>query len=127
MTEKLHKVRIKPGCTHGAQRQHKAGSVIEVTQNELDAFGDKFIVLDRAAADPVGVVETVVTTVETETGDQPDQTADDTPAFDLKTAKMDDVLAAVEAGIVTVDDVLTAEEKRSRPRKSLIAALTGGE
>ncbi len=116
---KMHKVQIKPGCTHGAMGQHAAGSVIEVTQAELDAFGDKFNVIDQPAADPVGVGENVVTVASPDAGDP--------PAFDLKTAKMDHVLEAVEAGIVTVEEVLAAEEKRTRPRSTLIDALTGGE
>jgi len=56
----MYKVQIKPGCRHG--RLHadynaktvtgnpgpyaKAGEIIDVTQAELDAFGDKFIKLD---------------------------------------------------------------------------------
>ena len=61
---KTHKVQIKPGCRHG--RLHAdynaktatgnpgpyalAGEIIEVTQAELDNFGDKFIKLDPVTA-----------------------------------------------------------------------------
>lgn len=61
---KTYKVRIKPGCRHG--RLHAdydakratgnpgpyalAGEIIDVTQAELDAFGDKFILLDDKGA-----------------------------------------------------------------------------
>jgi len=107
----LKKVMVKPGCKHGKDGQYTAGMAILVTQEEFDAFGDKFnpVVTDQPAADTDGSQD------------------DGDPGFDLKTAKMDDVLAAVADGLVTVDEVLAAEEKRSRPRKSLIEALTGGE
>ncbi len=61
---KMYKVQIKPKCRHG--RLHAdyvpktatgnpgpyalAGEIIDVTQAELDAFGDKFILLDPVSA-----------------------------------------------------------------------------
>lgn len=46
-------VKIKPGRTHGASRQYRAGDVFEATADELRDFGDKFEVVAPSA--PVGI------------------------------------------------------------------------
>ena len=43
----MYKVKVKAGMNHGAGGKYPAGSELEVTQEELDAFGDKFVVLEQ--------------------------------------------------------------------------------
>ena len=48
----MTRVRIKPGRRHGFNPTYTEGDELEVSQNELDAFGDKFEIVEDAAADP---------------------------------------------------------------------------
>ena len=45
-------VRIRPGCTYRRSGAVGAGEEIEVTEEEVQAFGDKFIVLPDPEPDP---------------------------------------------------------------------------
>jgi hypothetical protein len=44
------KVRIKTGTTHGHDGRHLPGDIIEVTEDEFAAFGDKFILVEEEPA-----------------------------------------------------------------------------
>lgn len=93
-----HRVRIKPGYFHGHDGRHKAGDEIIVTALELTAFGDKFIDL----------------------GEQQDAQ----PAFELTDKiSVDDIMAAVAAGLIEAEEVVAFEQARSRPRKTLLSQL----
>ena len=93
-------VRIKPGMTHGARKQYAGGDELEVGALELRDFGDKF----------------------TDVRPLPDN--EQSPAFDLASANAQAVITAVRDGLITVEEALTAEGKRPRPRKSVVEALT---
>lgn len=102
-----YRVRIKPGNKHGCRRQYGPGDELVVSEDEKEAFGDKFVVLAvvEGAAEPA------------------DGEGEDHPEFDLKKASAEAVLAAVEDGIVTAEDALKAEAARKRPRKTVLEAL----
>lgn len=42
---KLHRVKVLAGTHHRAGKKYVAGDILEVSANELSAFGDKFLVL----------------------------------------------------------------------------------
>ena len=48
MTNQIrYKVRIRDGRHYGHDKRYRGGDVVEVTQEELDAFGDKFRDVER--------------------------------------------------------------------------------
>ncbi len=104
---KFYQVRIKPNVTHGTRNQHKPGDELVFDEAEVTAFADKVIVLHEILEAP-----------------QPDADVDPEPEFDLAKATADDVIAAVSNGIVTAAAALEAENGRSRPRKTVLEALS---
>jgi len=46
------KVKIKPGTTHGHDGRHRPGDIIEVTEVEFAAFGDKFTLVEEETPAP---------------------------------------------------------------------------
>lgn len=107
-----YRVRIKPDTRYGNRRQYGPGDELEVTDAEVQAFGDKFIVLG-----PVPAGHEIEPSPETAVEPEP-------AAFDAKTASAAEVLEAVASGLITADEALEAEYGRSRgPRKTVLEAL----
>jgi hypothetical protein len=158
-----YRVRIKPGCRHGALRQHGPGDELIVSEVEKDAFADKFIVIDpvaevgaeiveaeivEAEAEPVAdpepvaeiveaeaepaadpepvaeIVEAEIVEAEAEPVADPEPVAEIVEDFDLKHASAEEILNAVSAGAISAADVLAFENGRSRPRKTILDALS---
>lgn len=124
---------VKPGFTHGARNQFKAGDVVELTEQEAAGFLDK---LQRVGDSTPTIVrplnELQVTTDEfaraqaaAQTGNQtpPDPNGTQQPApIDVATASADAVLAAVKDGKITANDALIAEQQ-GRKRVGLLTEL----
>ena len=53
----MRKVRVKAGCKYGAGAKHEAGTVLEVSEDEYIAFGDKFEEVDEHPDATNGAVE----------------------------------------------------------------------
>lgn len=104
---KFYLVRIKPGVTHGARNQYKPGDELVFDETEVAAFADKAVVLHEIVDAP-----------------QPDAQPEPEPDFDLAKATADEVITAVANGIITQAAALEAENCRSRPRKTVLEALS---
>jgi hypothetical protein len=138
----MPKYRVKLGYTHGAFDQHKAGTILEYTEQEAAGFLDKL--------EPVGVVSSGglvvspaqesqeadalrarLTELEAELAavkqaEPPAGNGDTTPTlptdFDVTGATVDEVLAAVKEGNVAAGDALIAEQQ-GKQRVSLLEKL----
>ncbi|MCB0072836.1 MAG: hypothetical protein KDE20_15300 [Caldilineaceae bacterium] len=101
-SEITYRIRIKPGLYHGYDNRHKPGDELVVGAQEYHAFRDKFILLERI--------------------DPADETA--VSAFELTDkASVEEIMHAVNDGLITAEDALTFEKARKRPRVTLVAQL----
>jgi hypothetical protein len=88
----MPKYRVKPGMRHGAGNQYGPGDEVELTEAEARGFLDKLELVPEE------------------------------PPFDVATAKVEEVLAAVENGAISAAEAMQAEQA-GKGRKSLIEAL----
>lgn len=127
MATKRYKVQVKPGRKHGVAR-HGGGSILEFSQDDLDNFGDKVIVLDTLTGDEAA---SSAPPQPDDPGDE-DQVVDDATALDtlLYGLSVQKVLDLVEAGTVTADEAIKWEKERAEregdtPRSTLLKNLEG--
>jgi hypothetical protein len=108
-----YRVRIKPGVTHGRQKQYGPGDVLSVSEGELEAFGDKFTLIETL---PDGHVEA-------EGQDEPELYMDE----DAVNAQVAAVIARLEErfGSETSDEVEpeTVEQLQARMRRGDVPRL----
>lgn len=98
--------RVKPGITHGARNQYKAGDLVEHTSEEAVGFLDK---LELVAEAPASVDD-----------DLP--FADELDPIDVVSLSIAGVLGAVDEGRITAEKALQ-QEQGGKQRKTLIAEL----
>lgn len=134
MPEQKFSYRVKPGFTHGAFNQCKAGDTVALTTQEAAGFLDKLELVGESQ--PALVVSgnglelsstgiSSAITGGTVNGVSHANTFSDTPPepFDVASATVDEVVAAVNEGKVTASDALIAEQQ-GKKRATLIEALT---
>ncbi len=123
------KYRLLSGKHHTPEGVFLPGDTVELTEQEYQAFKNKFVPLadsDRPLVTPQDPQLALVQAVATGK-----MTAEDalrqlvgTPApFDVAGSNVETVLAAVEAGKISAEDALKQEQARPNPRKKLVEAL----
>lgn len=136
--------RVKQGYTHGAFDQHKAGDIVEYSEEEAAGFLDKLELVGtisrgglvvspapdnqetdalRARLAELEAELAALQQTEPPADDNQPGDSDETPAeFDVAGATVDEVLAAVKDGKIAAGDALIAEQQGKR-RSSLLEKL----
>lgn len=111
--------RVKPGCTHGAWGQYKAGDIIEVTVDELASFADK---LEKVPEPPYPGPGSIANGAP----NLPRVTAkvNYRAVPDISRIRMNDALRLItESKVLTVAEAISVEIAATRPRPKLLEQL----
>lgn len=124
---------VRPGYTHGARRQYKAGDKVELTEQEAAGFLDKLVKVGASQPLDLDQDKLLVTQAELDKANAQasapatpsDEPAEETAGdFDVAGSTIEGVLAAVTAGTITAGDALVAEQQSAKKRATLIDQLT---
>ncbi len=127
------KYRLLSGKHHTPEGVFLPGDTVELTEQEYQAFKNKFVPLadsDRPVVippDPKLVLVQAVATGKMTAEDALRQLVGTPAPFDVAGSNVETVLAAVETGKISAEDALKQEQARPNPRKKLVEALAALE
>lgn len=126
------KYRLLSGKHHTPDGVFLPGDTVELTEQEYQAFQNKFVPLDSGRPvvtpqDPKLALVQAVATGQMTAEDALRQLVGTPAPFDVAGSNVETALAAVEAGKISAEDALKQEQARPNPRKTLVEALAALE
>ncbi len=111
--------RVRPGATHGAWSEYKAGDVVEVTADELISFADKLEKVQEPPYPGPGSIANGAPNLPRITAK-----VNNRAVPDISRLRMNDALRLItETKVLTVAEAISVETNASRPRIKMLEQL----